>query len=87
MVEPEPAAVPEDIPDPEIVQNDSPDDTASPADETDAEHQDDTNAPVFIDPCQGGPNPFDDGTLTEIDDHNSDEFVGDGDRPGEGIHF
>ena len=86
VVEPEPAAVPEYIPDPVIVP-DEPTVETSHADETDAEHQDDTNAPVFIDPCQGGPNPFDDGTPTEIDDHNSDEFVGDGDRPGEGIHF
>ena len=46
------------------------------------------NAPVFIDPCQGGPNPFDDGTPTVIDEHSSDEFIGEGnDRPGEGIHF
>lgn len=46
------------------------------------------NAPVFVDPCQGGPNPFDDDTPTEIDDHSSDEFIGEGDdRPGEGIHF
>lgn len=86
VVEPEPAAVPEFISDPVIVPNESADDTASPADETDAEQQG-GNAPVFIDPCQGGPNPFNDGTPTEIDDHNSDEFIGDGDRPGEGIHF
>lgn len=46
------------------------------------------NAPVFVDPCQGGPNPFEDDTPTEIDDHSSDEFIGeDEDRPGEGIHF
>ena len=85
VVEPEPAAVPEYIPDPVIVPNEPTVET-SPADETDAE-QHGGNAPVFIDPCQGGPNPFDDGTPTEINDHNSDEFVGDGDRPGEGIHF
>lgn len=86
VTEPEPATVPANIPDQAIIQNESADDTASLADETDAEHQG-GNAPVFIDPCQGGPNPFDDGTPTEIDDHNSDEFVDDGDRPGEGIHF
>ena len=46
------------------------------------------NAPVFVDPCQGGANPFDDNTPTQIDDHSSDEFIGeDDDRPGEGIHF
>lgn len=46
-----------------------------------------SNAPVFIDPCQGGSNPFDDETPTEIDEHSSDEFIVDGDSPGEGIHF
>ena len=85
VAEPEPAAVPEYIPDPVIVP-DEPTVETSPADETDAERQG-GNAPVFIDPCQGGPNPFEDGTPTEIDDHNSDDFVGDGNRPGEGIHF
>ena len=46
------------------------------------------NAPVFVDPAQGGSNPFEGGDDSEIDDHGSDEFiVGDGDRPGEGIHF
>ena len=46
------------------------------------------NAPVFVDPCQGGPNPFENNTPTEIDDHSSNEFIGeDDDRPGEGIHF
>ena len=85
VFEPEPAAVPEYIPDPVIVP-DEPTVETSPADKTDSEQQG-GNAPVFIDPCQGGPNPFDDDTPTEIDDHNSDEFVGDGDRPGEGIHF
>lgn len=55
--------------------------------ETEPELPANGNAPVFIDPCQGGPNPFDDGTPTEIDEHSSDEFIGNGDRPGEGIHF
>ena len=46
------------------------------------------NAPVFVDPAQGGPNPFEGGGETEIEDHGSDEFIGEGDdRPGEGIHF
>ena len=58
----------------------------SPADETETEQGD--NAPVFIDPCRGGPNSFDDDTPTEIDDHPVDEFIGEGyDRPGEGMHF
>ena len=58
----------------------------SPADETETEQGD--TAPVFIDPCRGGPNPFDDDTPTEIDDHPVDEFIGEGyDRPGEGMHF
>ena len=85
VVKPEPATVPEYIPDPVIVPYEPTVET-SPADETDAEQQG-GNAPVFIDPCKCGPNPFDDGAPTEIDEHNSDEFVGDGDRPGEGIHF
>ena len=46
------------------------------------------NARVFINPAQGGPNPFENAPPTEIDDHPVDEFIGeDGDRPGEGIHF
>ena len=46
------------------------------------------NAPAFVDPAQGGPNPFEGGGDSEIDDHNSDEFVDEGgDKPGEGIHF
>ena len=84
--EPEPTLLPELALDPVIVPN-KPTIETSHADEPDAEQQGDANAPVFIDPCQGGPNPFDDDTPSVIDDHNSDEFVGDGDRPGEGIHF
>ena len=46
------------------------------------------NAPAFVDPAQGGENPFEGGGDFEIDDHDSDEFIDDGgDRPGEGIHF
>ena len=46
------------------------------------------NSPVFIDPCQGGPNPFENAPPTEIEDHPVDEFIEEGDdRPGEGIHF
>ena len=82
---PEPAVVPDVAPNPVIIQ-DKPTVEISPVDEPDAEHHG-SNAPVFVDPCLGGPNPFDDDTPTEVDDHNSDEFVGDGDRSGEGIHF
>ena len=46
------------------------------------------NGPLFIDPCQGGPNPFENAPPTEIDDHPVDEFIEEGDdRHGEGIHF
>lgn len=46
------------------------------------------NAPVYVNPAQGGENPFDGSEDSEVDDHNSDEFVGDGgEKPGEGIHF
>lgn len=46
------------------------------------------NAPVYVNPAQGGENPFDDDSDSEIDDHGSDEFIDDGgDKPGEGIHF
>ena len=60
----------------------------TPPEKEETETPTDDTAPVFIDPCQGGLNPFDDDTPTEIDDHSSDEFIGeDDDRPGEGIHF
>ncbi len=46
------------------------------------------NAPVFVNPAQGGSNPFEDAPPTEIEDHPVDEFIEEGDdRPGEGIHF
>lgn len=46
------------------------------------------NAPVYVNPAQGGSNPFEGGGDSQIDDHGSDEFVDDGgDKPGEGIHF
>lgn len=46
------------------------------------------NAPVFVDPAQGGPNPFVNAPPTEIEDHPVDEFIEEGDdRPGEGLHF
>ena len=36
----------------------------------------------------GQPNPFENDTPTEIDDHPVEDYVGEGeDRPGEGIHF
>ena len=47
-----------------------------------------TNEPVFINPAHGGANPFENPGDTEIDEHDSGEYVDDGgDRPGEGIHF
>ena len=47
-----------------------------------------SNGPVFVNPAQGGANPFENAPPTEIDDHPVDEFIGEGDdRPGEGIHF
>ena len=50
--------------------------------------QENGNGPTFVDPAQGGSNPFENGGESEIDDRSSDEFIGeDGDRPGEGIHF
>ncbi len=56
--------------------------------ESDAPPETNGNAPVFVDPCQGGPNPFENAPSTEIDDHPVNEFIGEGDdRPGEGIHF
>ena len=62
-------------------------DTESPFDETEAE-QHGGNAPVFVNPARGGPNPFENAPPTEIEDHPVDEFIGEGDdRPGEGIHF
>lgn len=45
------------------------------------------NAPEYI-PSQGGDNPFDDNTKTEINDKPVDNYIGEGeDRPGEGVHF
>ena len=46
------------------------------------------NAPVYVNPAKGGPNPFEGGGDTKIEDHDSSEFIGEGDdKPGEGIHF
>ena len=46
------------------------------------------NALVFVDPAQGGANPFENAPPTEIEDYPVDEFIEEGDdRPGEGIHF
>ncbi len=56
--------------------------------ETEDSTEQNSNGPVFIDPAQGGANPFENAPPTEIDDHPVDEFIGEGDdRPGEGIHF
>lgn len=52
------------------------------------EDDSDDNAPVYVSPIYGGPNPFDDDRPTLIDEHCVEEFIGEGeDRPGEGIHF
>ena len=46
------------------------------------------NAPVYINPAKGGPNPFEGGGDSKIENHDSSEFIKEGDdRPGEGIHF
>ena len=56
--------------------------------ETEDSAEQNSNSPVFVDPAQGGANPFKNAPPTEIDDHPVDEFIGEGDdRPGEGIHF
>ena len=56
--------------------------------ETEDSAEPNSNGPVFVDPAQGGANPFENAPPTEIDDHPVDEFIGEGDdRPGEGIHF
>ena len=56
--------------------------------ETEDSAEPNCNAPVFVNPAQGGANPFENAPPTEIDDHPVDEFIGEGDdRPGEGIHF
>ena len=45
------------------------------------------NGPEYQ-PPEGGDNPFDDDTETEIEDTPVEDLIGDGeDRPGEGIHF
>lgn len=59
-----------------------------PEKETEDSDEQNSNAPVFVNPAQGGANPFENAPPTEIDDHPVDEFIGEGDdRPGEGIHF
>ena len=46
------------------------------------------NAPVYVNPAKGGPNPFEGGGDSKIENHDSSEFIREGDdRPGEGIHF
>ncbi len=46
------------------------------------------SAPVYVNPAKGGPNPFDGGGDSKIENHDSSEFIKEGDdRPGEGIHF
>ena len=41
------------------------------------------NTSFFIDPCQGGSNPFENAPPTEIEDHPVDKFIGDGDEDPE----
>ena len=84
--EPAPAVVSDNAHDPVTIPIEPTIDTF-PADENYLEQRGGTNVPVFINPCRGGSNPFDDDIPSDIDDHSLDEFVGDGDRPGEGIHF
>ena len=45
------------------------------------------NNAEFISPVTEGSNPFAQGNTTSVTDTNSDDYIGDGDRPGEGIHF
>ena len=55
---------------------------------TEPDDQVNDNAPVYVSPVTGGENPFDPDVPTEVDEHDVDEFIGEGDdRPGEGIHF
>lgn len=44
--------------------------------ETEDSAEQNSNSPVFIDPAQGGANPFENAPPTEIDDHPVDEFIG-----------
>ena len=45
------------------------------------------NNAEFISPVTEGSNPFAQGNTTKVTDKNSDDYIGNGDRPGEGIHF
>jgi len=45
------------------------------------------NEVSFISPVTGGENPFAQGNETEVTDKDVSEYIGNGDRPGEGIHF
>lgn len=69
-------------------EDDKPVSVISEEDKDNSDAADNGNGPAFVDPAQGGSNPFEGGGESEIDDRGSDEFVDDGgDRPGEGIHF
>ena len=82
-------------PSPEEIEIETPDEPTAPlpsaeepTTEEPAPEEPTTNEPVFINPAHGGTNPFENPGDTEIDEHDSSEYVDDdGDKPGEGIHF
>lgn len=85
MPEPTVQSEPQVIPSTPVAEETTP---LSPEKETEDSTEQNSNAPIFVDPGQGGANPFENAPPTEIDDHPADEFIGEGDdRPGEGIHF
>ena len=43
--------------------------------------------PAYVNPAQGGENPFAGDNGTKVEDHSVNDHVGGGERPGEGIHF
>ena len=83
--EPEPVEI-------EIETSDEPTATIPPTEEPTTEEttpeEPTTYEPIFINPAHGGTNPFENPGDTEIDEHDSGEYVDDDDdKPGEGIHF
>lgn len=46
-----------------------------------------SGGPVYVDPARGGPNPFESDATTKVEEHPVEEYIGSGERPGEGIHF
>ena len=70
------------------VEEDKPVTLITETDEPKEDPEQNGTAPIYVNPSQGGANPFENGTKTQVDDHNSEEYVGEGgERPGEGIHF